>query len=185
MLKSVLTNEEHALAEFSKGGEAGLSFLFRMYYSALVVFACKFTSNGLAEEIVNEAFYKIWEKRTTINSLSHFRSYMYKIVYRDCLKAKQETGFTAVPETIADDFDYSAELIKSETLRQLYQAIETLPTQCREVFTQLYIEGKTVRETADEMNIAVSTVKAQKARGLFLLRAKSGLGFTALLLALQ
>lgn len=182
MLKSVLANEEDAFAAFKAGNEAGLAFLFRVYYPVLVVFACKFTSNALAEEIVNEAFYKIWEKRSSNNSLSHFRSYLYKIVYHDCLKARRVaiTG-ELLPEAV-DEFDYSAELIKSETLRHLYLAIESLPAQCKAVFTQLYVEGKTVRETADAMGIALSTVKAQKARGIELLRAKLGASETGFLL---
>ncbi|TWI83267.1 RNA polymerase sigma-70 factor (ECF subfamily) [Lacibacter cauensis] len=174
MLKGMAANEESALAAFTAGDEAGLAFLFRVYYPVLVVFACKFTSKAIAEEIVNEAFYKIWEKRSMFNSLSHFRSYLYKIVYHDCLKAKQVAIPDELPSEAIDAFDYNAELIKSETLRHLYQAIESLPAQCKAVFTQLYVEGKTVRETADEMGIAVSTVKAQKARGLVLLKAKLG-----------
>lgn len=184
MLKGVEANEESALAAFREGDEAGLAFLFRVYYPVLVVFACKFTSHGLAEEIVNEAFYKIWEKRSTFNSLSHFRSYLYKIVYHDCLKAKQVAIPDVLPPEAADAFDYNAELIKSETLRNLYQAIEALPAQCKTVFTQLYVEGKTVRETAEEMGIAVSTVKAQKARGVLLLRVKFGKSILQFLLAL-
>ena len=60
MLKGVPVNEESAIIAFREGDEAGLAFLFRMYYPVLVVFACRFTSNALAEEMVNEAFYKIW-----------------------------------------------------------------------------------------------------------------------------
>jgi RNA polymerase sigma-70 factor (ECF subfamily) len=179
MLKVMAANEESALAAFKEGNEAGLAFLFRVYYPVMVVFAKKYADND-AEEIVNVAFYKIWEKRSAIDSVSHLRSYLYKIVYHDCLKAKQQIGFTAVPETIADDLDYNAELIKSETLRQLYQAIETLPIQCKRVFTQLYVEGKTVRETADELGLAVSTVKAQKARGILLLKGKLEIGLLLL-----
>lgn len=173
MLKEIPRNEEDALAAFTAGDEAGLAFLFRVYYPVLVVFARKYC-NLEADEIVNEAFYKLWEKRNAIHSLTHFRSYLYKIVYHDCLKTKQQRNTVTIPEGIADDFDYKAELIKSETLRHLYQAIETLPAQCREVFTQLYVEGKTVRETAEVMGIALSTVKAQKARGLNLLKRKLG-----------
>jgi DNA-binding CsgD family transcriptional regulator len=40
------------------------------------------------------------------------------------------------------------------------------------VFTKLFIEGKSVSETAQEMNIAISTVKNQKARGIKLLKPK-------------
>lgn len=39
-------------------------------------------------------------------------------------------------------------------------------------FVMLYIEGKTVRETVNELRLALSTVKTQKARGLAILRKK-------------
>ncbi|NCU05125.1 MAG: sigma-70 family RNA polymerase sigma factor [Chitinophagaceae bacterium] len=169
-----LANDESALETFRKGDETGFAFLFRVYYPVLVVFACKFTSSTLAEEIVNESFYKIWVKRSSINSLSHFRSYLYKIVYHDCLKAKHEANPATIPENFADDFDYSSELIRSETLRQLYHAIDNLPAQCKTIVTELYVNGKTVREIADAMGLAVSTVKAQKARGILLLKEKLG-----------
>lgn len=174
MLKSVLTNEADAFAAFNKGEDGGLSFLFKVYYPTLLIFANKFTNNVLSEEIVNEAFFKIWEKRNAINSLTHFRSYLYKIIYRDCLKVKQQKNNIELNDSFVDEFDFSTELIKSETLRHIYYAIEALPEQCKQVFTQLYVEGKTVRETADELGVAVSTVKAQKARGIQLLKIKLG-----------
>ena len=187
MLKGMAASEESALAAFTAGDEAGLAFLFRVYYPMLVVFACKFTSSALAEEIVNEAFYKIWAKRTSINSLSHFRSYLYKIVYHDCLKEKRNARLQTIDsaDEPVDDFDYSKEVIKSETLRLLYSAIDELPTQCKNVFTQLYIEGKTVREAADEMGLAVSTVKAQKARGLLILKSRLGISILTIYFFLE
>jgi DNA-directed RNA polymerase specialized sigma24 family protein len=48
----------------------------------------------------------------------------------------------------------------------------------------LYIEGKTVRETADELGFAPSTIKAQNARGLVILRKKIKLYLYSILVAM-
>jgi DNA-directed RNA polymerase specialized sigma24 family protein len=40
------------------------------------------------------------------------------------------------------------------------------------VFVKLFVEGKSVVEAAAELNVAVSTVKNQKARGIKLLRMR-------------
>ena len=67
---------------------------------------------------------------------------------------------------------YIHNIIRSETIHLLHKAIAHLPAECSKIFTKLYIEGKSITETAQEMNIAVSTVKNQKARGIKLLKPK-------------
>jgi len=63
-------------------------------------------------------------------------------------------------------------MIRAETLRRVYEAMEGLPAECRKVFLKLFVEGKTVAETAAELNVAVSTVKSQKERGIRLLKMR-------------
>lgn len=161
---------------FIRGNEKGLKFYFEKLYPSLCVFANRFlNASEISEDIVSECFFKVWCRHDMFKNESHLESYLYKAVYNQCLKTKR----LKLNEKLSENYDltgpdYFSEIIKSETLRHLYQAIEALPTQCRVVFTQLYVEGKTVRETADEMGVAVSTVKAQKARGLILLKRKLG-----------
>jgi len=50
--------------------------------------------------------------------------------------------------------------------------MEELPSECRMVFMKLFVEGKSVVEAAAELNVVVSTVKNQKARGIKLLRMR-------------
>lgn len=176
MKESMIINIEN-FAAFIDGDEEGLKFYFERFYPSLLLFAKKFLKKPeTCEDIVSECFFTIWNKREMFKDEQHLKSYLYKSVYNNCLKANRlriNKELTDTAET-ADNFDYSSELIKSETLRLLYQAIDSLPAQCKQIFTRLYVEGQTVREAADEMGIAVSTVKAQKARGIILLKAKVG-----------
>jgi RNA polymerase sigma factor (sigma-70 family) len=61
-------------------------------------------------------------------------------------------------------------LIRSETLREILSAIHSLPTECSKVFRMMYIEGKSIKETAEALQLSPSTVKTQKKRGIDALR---------------
>ena len=63
-------------------------------------------------------------------------------------------------------------LVAAETMRQIHEAIDTLPKACKLVFTKLYIEGKSVKETAEELSLTKSTIKTQRTIGLQILRKK-------------
>ena len=71
-----------------------------------------------------------------------------------------------------EEKDCTENIIRAETLRQVKEAMEQLPAQCKKVFYKLYIEGKTVAETANELHLTVSTIKNQKARGIKLLKLR-------------
>lgn len=175
-MKESKTINKEKFEAFIDGTEEGLKFYFDTYYRLLCLYAKRFLNKAdTTEDIVSECFFRVWNKHEIFHDEQHLISYLYKSVYNQCLKAKRDRvseGLTEDNEAVAPD--YFNEIIRNETLRQLYQSIDTLPTQCKEVFTQLYVEGKTVRETADEMGLHISTVKAQKARGLSILRARLG-----------
>ncbi|WP_276504915.1 RNA polymerase sigma factor [Terrimonas pollutisoli] len=79
---------------------------------------------------------------------------------------------------LSDDEDFVsldpnefARIVSAETMRLLYSAIGELPPECRKVF-RLLLTGKKV--AAELLQISTSTVKAQKARGIILLRKNMG-----------
>jgi len=76
-----------------------------------------------------------------------------------------------------DHFHY---LFSAEISRQLQESLDLLPTECLRIFHLLYIEGESVKEVATELNLALSTVKTQKSRGLAVLKKR----FAALSIAL-
>ena len=106
------------------------------------------------------------------------RGYLYKTVYNGCLKEvrsqKSEVRKKEGVAIVSDDVekDCLENMIRAETLRRVYEAMDDLPAECRKVFVKLFVEGKSVVEAAAELKVAVSTVKNQKARGIKLLRMK-------------
>ena len=164
---------------FRKGESLGFEYFFNDLYKAVYFFAFSYVKDKpTAEDIVSISFIRLWNKRTIFENEAGIRGYLYKSVYNACirhLQQKQNRGLHNI--SYANQIDttqqsYIHTIIRAETINLLHKAISHLPAQCSIVFTKLYIEGKTVAETAQEMNIAISTVKNQKARGIKLLKPK-------------
>ena len=63
------------------------------------------------------------------------------------------------------------ETVREELTRHLYRYIDELPNEQRQIIL-LSIKGYTGKEIADELGIAISTVKTQKNRSFKYLREK-------------
>lgn len=165
---------------FQQGREEGFDFFFRELYPALCFYANRMVDDlADSEEIASDAFIKIWNKRAQFHQPQHIRAYLYRIVRNDCLKLlqrrnknlKAEADVIYLNSDVAH-YDESKELITAEFIRQLYDALSELPTQCSRVFQKLYVEGKSPKETASDLNISIGNVKTQKARGIATLRKR-------------
>ena len=69
------------------------------------------------------------------------------------------------------------EYIRNETFRIVMQTLEDLPSGSRNVFSRA-IQGYSAKEIADELGIAVETVKKQKQIARRILKEKLGNLFT-------
>lgn len=164
---------------FLEGQERGFDIAFTTYYKAICFFARRYTKDSdAAEDIAEESFIKLWSNREKIEDEKHLRNWLYKTAYHGCLKwierekikVKSEKAIGRISDT--EEKDCTENIIRAETMRQVKEAMEKLPAQCKKVFYKLYIEGKTVAETADELQLTISTIKNQKARGIKLLKIR-------------
>jgi RNA polymerase sigma-70 factor (family 1) len=167
------------LLSFRAGDEDGFTYFFNTYYKALCFFANKYVKNiAVAEEIAEDGFMAIWDKRQQFTTHSGLRSYLYKCVYNKCLrwlenKLREEKHIRDYAVITGDpEKDFTESVFKTETLRLLKVAMDELPAQCKKIFFKLYVEGKTVAQTATELSLTISTINNQKARGIKLLKPK-------------
>ena len=150
--------------------------VFEEYYNPLCNFATKFVAgNDVAEDIVQEVFVQMWQKREKITLTSNIKSYLFQstrnkaieIIRRNKLqsdyineeKHKQKSSYEIDIE--ADNY-----MLKE----QLYKSIRQLPPKCQQIFVLSKMNGLTYGEIAEELNLSVKTVENQIGRGLKLLR---------------
>jgi RNA polymerase sigma-70 factor (family 1) len=170
-------SEQQLMDNFRQGDEMSLTLLFHEFYPALCLFALRITDDqSAAEDIAEGAFLKIWERRDSFFHIKVLRSYLYTSVKNASINYRLQRQRRIVHEGqngIGIDISESTveeNIIRAETFREIYTALEKLPPQCRKIISMIFRDGKNSREVAEELNLAVGTVKTQKARGLTLLK---------------
>ena len=165
---------------FRQGKEKGFAWFFRNLYPPLSFHAFKIIGDKeVSEEIASQAFMKIWQRHEQFLDAFSIKKYLYRIVRNDALKylrkQKQTTSFHKEVVYLYDkevEQDCFKSLVSAEIARELLAAINALPAECSKVLRLLFLEGKSIQETAAALQVSPSTVKTQKARGLTALRKK-------------
>jgi RNA polymerase sigma-70 factor (family 1) len=129
-----------------------------------------------AEDIVEDAFISLWNKRSSWSEINSLKSYLFTITRNGSFtwirKNRRQIARNQEASSISDSFDPTAleTLIYVEMMNEIYDAMEKLPGQCKKVFKLHYIEGKKISEIAEELKISVGTVNTHKFRGIHLLQ---------------
>ncbi len=141
---------------------AAFDALYEQYHHAIYFNVLKLLRDESgAEDIVQEVFIALWEKRKEINPtgvanwlfvVSYNRSVAWlKQRLRQSLIVDQSTILAAVPEI--------NELHTEERLNKLQEALAQLSPQRRKVFELCKMQGKSYEETARELQLSRHTVK--------------------------
>ena len=158
---------------------------FRSYYeanvSSLILFAQRFVSVVIAEDIVQDVFLDIWD-HTRVNAKLPSRSYLFMAVRNKCLNilTREQVKKNYIESTELDNrilglhyYDsFEKQLIDREDMQYVYDEIERLPEKCRIIFKMAYFEEKKNAEIAQILDISIRTVEHQLYLGLKILRTR-------------
>ncbi len=161
--------------------------LFRHFYTGLFQFAASMVKvKEVAEEIVEDVFVKIWNKRSTINNISNLRVYLYVSVKNQCLNYINRQGDTCVMDlnqldVICSELVPNPEdlMVASELLQLANKAIHELPPRCRIVYKLVKEDGLTYKEVAEVLNISPRTVENHIAVAVRKIAASLNIDFSA------
>ncbi len=172
MGRTLSINDPSFHRSFQRGEEAAFDALFREYHASLTYYASRFLSNEkTSEDIVQDCFVILWQRRDKMENITAIKSYLYTVVRNQCLKALKRPHKLYVAS--ADDV-YTApieeDLIAAEIARELHKQIATLSPALQKVIQLYYIEGKSNREIARDLEIEPDTVTRQRLRALVALR---------------
>ena len=163
--------------QFKRGDSKALEELFHRTFPRLVDFASKITKDAqVAEDILQDVFIKVWEKKGEIESLN-IEGYLFRMVRNQCLdyirfvkvigeKDIELNSIRKFEELYRIDFvrDEPYLLIQEELKKQIEETIDSLPPRCREVFVLSKIEGLKNREIAEQLQINIKNVERHLAR---------------------
>lgn len=174
---------EHWIADFKNGRSTAFNHVFRSFYKPLCYFAASLVkTEPEAEDIVTEVMLKLWSLRGDFESESSIKGFLYISVKNACLDflkrasrsvphQKEYFYYEELRRLLEENNNYvSAQMAKAEVLQEISQEIDRLPEKCRAIFRMSFLEGLKNDDIAGILNLSAHTVKAQKARGLKILR---------------
>lgn len=151
--------------------------VFKKYYRELAYFASRVLKDQEAgEDMVQDVFVMLYEKGIPVGEEEEVRSYLFVAVRNRCFDYLKHLKIVEKhqKENEDDELAYDsivASIIETETLTILKQEIDLLPAECGKVM-RLLIQGYNSTEIAQQLGVEPSTVRAQKQRGIMLLKKK-------------
>jgi RNA polymerase sigma-70 factor (ECF subfamily) len=149
--------------------QAALKLLYDQFSNKLFQFAFAIIhSKEVAEEIVEDVFIRVWQKRARIAKVENLTWYLY-ITTRN-ISFNYHRKFSKVKYINLDeitlpfyqlDCDPEQLMISTELLQHINRAINELPPRCRLIFKLVKEDGLKYRQVADLLGLSAKTVENQ------------------------
>lgn len=156
--------------------ELGFEQVYKNYFKGLYAYALSIIRDReMAEEITQQVFFKLWERRETIQIKESARAYLYQSVYHDSmnylkhLKVRDTHSKYAMLQESQENTTLQ-NLEAKELENRLSLALNQLPEVCRTVFQLCRFEEMKYKEIAEKLNMPLKTVENQMGKALRLLR---------------
>lgn len=153
--------------------------VFAKSYAGLVFFSNNIIRDRQeAEDVVQNAFVSYWNCKDDLGSEpTVVKSFLYKTVRNACMDLLRHRSVVQkfrdqLEGDPVEEYSVENEIIRTEVLSDIFNAIELLPFGCRQVLEMSYLEGKKNQEISEELGVSINTVKTQKQRAVQLLRLK-------------
>ena len=178
-------NSERLIAELREGKEKAFAHVFRMYYSPLLNYAGRILKDvELANDVVQECFCRLYERRKEIRKEFQVRPYLYKSVYNSCIDAikHQKVENNYINQELLDFYfskvvetpEAEQALLDEDLKGAIQDAINKLPERCREIFVLSKVDGLSNKQISEQLNISMKTVEAQMTTAFVRLRKELG-----------
>lgn len=158
-------NDKELFNRIAAGDEKAFRVFFDSYKDRFYAVVFKMTrSDNVAEEIVQELFLKIWQKRELLYTVSNIDSYLftalYRLIFKQYKKMAIERNLNSIIYNSPTFKNVTDETIMArESNRLITEAISKLPQQQQIVFTLSRQEGYTREQIAEHLKISPHTAK--------------------------
>lgn len=187
-------NENTLLGLLKKGDDKAYKFLFDHHYAVLCKFANELIQDPfIAETIVGDLIFHLWEIREKIEITTSLRTYLMRATRNRCYNylakknVRYETSLSQLDIKFLDNYTESKEhplgmLLEKELEDEIICSVNRLNPECKRVFIESRFENKNNEEIATELGISINTVKYHIKNALASIRQDLEKYITALIL---
>lgn len=158
-------DEQELLTLLKTGDKTAFTHIYNRYSKKLFLNIYGLVKiQEVAEEMLQEIFVLIWEKREIITIHQSFNAYLFRIAENKVTdffrKLKRDKIlFERVKEISSSVYTHIEETILSNESSSVFRkAIESLPPQRRQVFYLCKMEGRSYNEVSSLLGISTSTI---------------------------
>lgn len=158
-------SDEELVALVCEGDRLAFSFLVERHglrFRAIALRTCG--DIAVAEEMVQEAFVKLWTKPTAFNAKkARFTTWFHRVVVNRCLDEIRRKRPEALPEGFdaADDRPGAdVSLAEDDSNALLKLALSKMPDRQRQALTLSYLDGYSNQEAADIMELNIKAFES-------------------------
>lgn len=159
-------DETGLLNLLSTGSVDAFEIIYRKYSQSIYSNILKIIRQPeKAEEILQDVFVALWENREKINTHQSVAGWLIVVSYNKSITLLQKQVkdklllIGELPENVPDNMEMDGAVIEHQ-IGIINEAIQNLPDKRREVFSLCKLEGKTIEETAQILDISFNTVKS-------------------------
>lgn len=175
-----LTDQELAL--LLRGGDAmAFKFIYDTYWKKLFfVAAKKLNDTAEAEEVVQDIFLNLWNKRAAFELKVNFENYLavavkFEVYKHRAKRTRQQHLAEELEVSYAGQENHDWDLYDIEALKEkLSETIGSLPPKCRLIFTMSRETDKTNKQIAEEMGITEKAVEKHVTTAMKVLKNRFG-----------
>ena len=140
--------------------------LYEKYWEELFQYAYKIVGNRQdAEELVQDLFVHIWNKRITLPPVQSVKAYLFTAMKHRVLNRLSKRKITILDiDTVEETYNEDSPLEQleyKESERALATRIHALPGKMKEVFTMHRINNLSITEIAEQTNTSPQTIRNQ------------------------
>ncbi len=162
-----------------RGDQKAFELIFSIFFARLNDFAKNVVRDEfISQDIVQEVFVKVWEKKAEIESLN-LEGYLFRLVRNRCIdyikhlkvvnnRMQEIHSTTKYEELYRIDFIGNEPyiLIEEELRTKIEKTIQRLPDRCREVFILSRMDGLKNKEISEKLQINIKNVERHISRAL-------------------
>lgn len=170
--------EKEHLERLRTGDLSGFKWCYDHYHEKVYGYCLKLTSKEpVAEEITEDVFVRLWEKRTMINPelplggllMKITRDFVWNYFKKTSLESRRQSEYALTSEPVSQS-NIESDLILRDYLDIAEAAIRQLPEKRQQVFNLHYKSGLDNQEIAEYLDISEVTVRVHLLKATRFLR---------------
>ena len=177
-IATYVDREAEIISDFVMGNKNAFAKIYKYYFEPLCRYCLSLTRDkSMSEDIVQDVFMTLWNKRESIKNKDTLKSYLYRCVYNAFIdqhrkNAKKINALEEIRMEVIMHVNHNPETNRDKQLAMLMRFIEELPEKRKEVFMLNKLQNYKYREIADQLDISERTVEGQIRKALINLRER-------------